>query len=84
MKEFTYVIAVINFIIKIALAIALDVNFAKQRKRNKQVQIESSRKTIMNTGPTSSKASPENIRQSVSAFFHNKKNNQQPFVLNKA
>lgn len=83
MKEFTYIIAVINFIIKIALSIALDVNFAKQKKRNKQVQIESSRKTMINR-PTNYKGNQESIRQSVNAFFHAQKNKEQPFVLNKA
>jgi hypothetical protein len=81
MKEFVYVIAIINFLIKIALTISLDINFAKEKKKKRLVQIESSRKTIVNRPENSNEnfSNQDKMRKSVGAFFQGGKN---PFAKN--
>lgn len=76
MKEFVYVIAIITFIVKIALTISLDVNFAKEKRKKKLVQIESSRKTMIQKQENSNDnfASQDKMRKSVGAFFQGGKN----------
>lgn len=46
MKEFTYVIACFNFLVKIALIVSLNVNFSRQKRKQKQIQFETTRKSL--------------------------------------
>lgn len=83
MKEITYVIACINFLVKIALTVSLDINFQKEKKKKKQVQIETMRKSVFinKSNKTSSNEnflSQEKMRKSVGAFFLGGKN---PFSI---
>lgn len=75
MKEFVYVVAIINFLVKIALTISLDVNFAKEKRKKKLVQIESSRKTMIQKQDNNNDFSNQDkMRKSVGAFFQGGKN----------
>lgn len=74
-KEFTYIFAFLNCIVKICLCVALWINFSKERNKKKEKQLFEARKTVNELN----QSKIEKGRFSVANFFKGGEKGVNPF-----